>query len=263
MGLRPLRILCLGDSLTAGYTEFGMVHHPYHTALVKKLKAAFPELEIEVDEDGMDGDFTKNFSPRLTAAFRMKRSMKPYDWTIVLGGTNDLSLAMEPDQIFEYLERTYSNAIRRRSKVLALTVPEVGTVIKSPRILSLNARRDQLNEKIQGYNCKDFYSFDFKSAFSFAAMSDEDRKRYWDDGIHLTPDGYDLMGDRVGAALADILHRDADAREHAQTGAVGTSGRPTRRKRKFKDDEVDFDEETSDPGDMRRGYVVVRWKDLV
>lgn len=92
-------------------------------------------------------------------------------------------------------------------------------------------------------------------------MSEEDRKRYWDDRLHLTEDGYDLMGDKIGAALADILHREADAREQDQ--ALNNGGRRrVRRKRMFKGDENNFEEESGSPGDLRQGYVVVRCKDL-
>lgn len=29
--------------------------------------------------------------------------------------------------------------------------------------------------------------------------------KYWDDAIHFTPDGYDVIGDRVGVALAALM----------------------------------------------------------
>ncbi|EFW99448.1 lipase, gdsl [Grosmannia clavigera kw1407] len=264
MAERPLRILCLGDSLTAGYTQAGLLFHPYHHALVRKLKAAFPDLEVDVVEDGLSGDVSSHFSARLTAAFRAKKMMRPFDWTIVLGGTNDLCSGASPEQTFENLERAWSNGILRRSKVLALTVPEMATTSSSPVVASINARRDRLNALVQGYTHEDYYSYDFKSAFSYTAMSEEDRKRYWDDTLHFTPAGYDLMGDKIGAALVDILHREADAREQDQllNNGVEQGRQRLRRKRKFKGDENSFEEESGSPGDLRRGYVVVRCKDL-
>lgn len=34
---------------------------------------------------------------------------------------------------------------------------------------------------------------------------DSAHARYWDDAIHFTPDGYDLIGDKIGVALMGII----------------------------------------------------------
>lgn len=58
--LRPkpkpkLRVLCFGDSLTAGYSAMGAIHHPYNEKLEQMLAMAFPDLDIETAEDGESG----------------------------------------------------------------------------------------------------------------------------------------------------------------------------------------------------------------
>lgn len=53
---KTIRILCFGDSLTAGYSYFGTVHHPYEEKLGQMVEMAFPEYEIETVEDGLSGD---------------------------------------------------------------------------------------------------------------------------------------------------------------------------------------------------------------
>ena len=50
-----MRILCFGDSLTAGYSGMGAIYHPYTTRLVQFLEMAFPELDVETVEDGIPG----------------------------------------------------------------------------------------------------------------------------------------------------------------------------------------------------------------
>lgn len=56
MAARPkLRILCLGDSLTAGYSAMGAIHHPYSAKLEQMAAMAFPHLDIETVEDGLSG----------------------------------------------------------------------------------------------------------------------------------------------------------------------------------------------------------------
>jgi hypothetical protein len=55
-GPLPLRILCFGDSLTAGYTRRGAVYRPYGHELRKHLCAAFPAARFEVEDDGVPGE---------------------------------------------------------------------------------------------------------------------------------------------------------------------------------------------------------------
>lgn len=124
---RPkLRVLCFGDSLTAGYASWGAVHHPYNQKLEEMLSMAFPDLKIETEEDGVSGATVKHgFQTRMNAQckwhfffFSLSPSSlandkrltklgatvqtrpptkkkrddeenegKRYDWAIVLGGT--------------------------------------------------------------------------------------------------------------------------------------------------------------------------------
>jgi lysophospholipase L1-like esterase len=69
MTARPkLRILCFGDSLTAGYASWGAVHHPYCEMLESMLSMAFPDLKIVTAEDGLSGSTVKHgFQTRMNA----------------------------------------------------------------------------------------------------------------------------------------------------------------------------------------------------
>lgn len=82
-------------------------------------------------------------------------------------------------------------------------------------------------------------------------MTEEDRSRYWDDAVHFTPDGYDLIGQRVGIALVSLL-----VKERTKTDT------PARQRRVYRDDDCIFDEECGDPGAIDQGYIIVRRKDL-
>jgi hypothetical protein len=54
---KSLDILCFGDSLTEGYSEYGLLFTPYSTTLCEKLKAIFgSEFEIGVHTDGESGE---------------------------------------------------------------------------------------------------------------------------------------------------------------------------------------------------------------
>lgn len=108
---KPLRILCFGDSLTAGYYGRGTGYQPYSEVLTTKLRAAFPNRDVAVFENGMPGDvvsfgaFTQRLgeecksAPSLrghrlqahvlnkTCERAVRRAKAPFDWVIILGGT--------------------------------------------------------------------------------------------------------------------------------------------------------------------------------
>lgn len=111
-------------------------------------------------------------------------------------------------------------------------------------------------------------------------MSEQDRQLYWDDNVHLTPSGYDLMGQKIAARFLEVLHHQdekpssgpqtANAEDEDQTAAtaaavaaapVTSSSRRTRSK-VFGDDNLVFEEESGDSTQLGKGYVVVRKKDL-
>jgi hypothetical protein len=56
----PLRILCFGDSLTAGYSKFGLIHAPYSKVLKTELEIKFwareKKRKVDVAMDGQSGD---------------------------------------------------------------------------------------------------------------------------------------------------------------------------------------------------------------
>lgn len=263
MALRPLRILCFGDSLTAGYTQDGLQYHPYLHVLRRQLRDAFPGLEVDIEEDGMDGGLTQHFSGRLRTLYRERGTPQDtiFDWVIVLGGTNDLAINARPEAIFENLERTWAFAKMRKTKVLALTVPDLAILTRpGGPVNRVNERRNELNNMILGYTSQNFYAFDFQKTFSYANMPADDRKRFWDDAVHFSPAGYDRMGELVADSLINILK----AEEHAAAGPEPTTLSTVRpRKRKmFRDDDVNFDEEKLGPDELRHGYIVVRRADL-
>jgi lysophospholipase L1-like esterase len=83
----PLRILCFGDSLTAGTWNMGCAQSPYSARLRERLCAAFPRREIRVTTDGENGCLVSvsSFTERLERQYR--RVPEGFDWAIVLAGT--------------------------------------------------------------------------------------------------------------------------------------------------------------------------------
>lgn len=145
-----LRILCFGDSLTAGYSSH-KPDHPYAHALTKTLTRAFPSLTVDAHVDGVAGDFvslpTSRFLPRIEPVFLTKGGGTPFDWTVVLGGTNDLALVIEPEKLFAALRAVWAVPLSKGGRVLACTVPDS----KPSGRGNVAARRDELNGLIRGW----------------------------------------------------------------------------------------------------------------
>jgi hypothetical protein len=116
-------ILCFGNSLTAGYHQYGLNYHPYAWELEEKLKAAFPSHTFQVDVDGLPGDLVIHppgrFLPRLQRrcaytyiyiVLVRPRNISPsnhtagaeisYDWVIVLGATKSVLLISYPRRVW-------------------------------------------------------------------------------------------------------------------------------------------------------------------
>ena len=101
---KSLRILCFGDSLTAGYTSWGLEFHPYADHLRVGLQQSLSTSEIEIDVAGLSGDQVRgSYLPRIKS--KCAHTQTPYDWIIVMGGTNDLGWGQSPDDIYEGLSK--------------------------------------------------------------------------------------------------------------------------------------------------------------
>lgn len=97
------------------------------------------------------------------------------------------------------------------------------------------------------------YVYDLDAAIPYFAMSSSDRYKYWDDEVHFSVEGYNLIGNKVGMNIVKYLVEDRAA-----------AGAPVhvKKRRVFRGDEKVFTEEDGDPSSLDQGYVVVRRKDL-
>jgi len=73
---------------------------------------------------------------------------------------------------------------------------------------SIGTSRKQVNGKLQELASKSedkTLLVDFASKILYHGVPREERDKYWDDGIHFTPDGYDVIGVMVFEALKPFL----------------------------------------------------------
>ena len=62
------------------------------------------------------------------------------------------------------------------------------------------------------------YTFDLYSAIPYATLDEATRKELWDDGLHLTGQGYKVMGDVIAVRLFEILRETEGPRMKATNG---------------------------------------------
>ncbi|KAI2625242.1 SGNH hydrolase-type esterase domain-containing protein [Xylaria nigripes] len=243
----PLRILCLGDSLTSGYPD----NTPYAGQLIRKIEAAFPGRKVQCDVDGLAGDFvtTGKFTSRMRKMWESARH--PYDWTIVLGGTNDLAVDKPAHQLILALKGVWGIPLSKGGKVLALTIPET-----KASSLHLTMRRNIVNDAIRNNERENYYYFDLWNKFPYHQMEPANRGRYWrPDGVHFQAAGYDLMGQMIGDGLVRILRL-------AEAQGTDISSIVTDRRQREAIEDLILEEEVGDSRLLSQGYIVVRKRDL-
>ena len=105
-----LRVLCFGDSLTAGYTKYGYEHHPYADNLRADLRYLLSTKDVNVEVEGLSGDLVQGRTAQFLRRIKAKCPVdepRQYDWIIIMGGTNDLGWGHEPYQIYQGLSKSF------------------------------------------------------------------------------------------------------------------------------------------------------------
>ena len=205
----PIRILCFGASITAGWSQLGTRYYPYACTLEARLKKALPNRQFGIKVAGLPGDtvIQGQYSKRLRSLISTATS--PYDWVIVQGGGNDLLSCREPKDILEALRDLWSIAFEAGSKVIALTVTK--TVLGSE---GLARRYDALNELIVSEENEKLYSVDVSKMLPPATMDNVMISRIYEkDGVHLGEKGYAMMGEAIASSLVEMIQAEPNGKD--------------------------------------------------
>ena len=198
-----LRILAFGASLTEGYHSDGCLFHPYTDRLAQLFRSASKHVEIE--NAGVSGEavLSPTMLPRLKQLLSSS-AHQPFDWILLLAGTNDTIRDQEKaSRVFDGYKLLIDECHRNRARVLAMTLPETEYPTASP----MDRQRREFNRLIKEQLTprKDVVVLDVDYHLPQHSLSDDQREQIWDDGIHLTPYGYDRLGELIYQALQPHL----------------------------------------------------------
>lgn len=194
-----IRILALGDSLTAGFSLRGTRHDPYTDKLGELLQGQ--GLSVSIDNHGEDGDTTDGMLFRLSQLLKTTKEVggPGYTHMILLGGTNDLG-GRDPKNVIKNLARIHGLAREHSMKTFAVTLPEHA---QDKRIEWLPVEREEINDFLRNEYAETLV--DLAREHPQHSLSDADLALYWDDGLHFTAKGYERMGEIIFANIKDKL----------------------------------------------------------
>ncbi len=189
------KILCIGDSHTAGFPAFdpmmrGNPESSYQFWLKKELLKTRPDINYDFINEGVCGDTSRGIIFRLTQALDTTQ----YNLAILAGGTNDLGMTSEK-QILKNLEEGYETCRKREIALIAPSIPPISLQDYVPKVITVNSGIEAYTAKFQNVFFADW----------FGALKDEQaflENRYNSgDGVHLSVEGYK----RIGVLLVPIV----------------------------------------------------------
>ena len=217
---KKLHILCFGDSLTAGYNQHGKNFFPYCTRLQQILnyRSNFP---VYAEAKGVVGEMAhKQMTNRLPLI--LGNATFQYDWVIILGGTNDilhvknfaddqeflnqLETVWQP-RITKDIEKLHQIALNRGAHTMLLTVPE-NSIEAWPDYKPLLKMRQRINDALRKYaNMSHGKTVlcDVARKIPRHTLGPVAESRFWDDHLHMTPEGYSKMAGIVADCLRPYL----------------------------------------------------------
>lgn len=204
--VRTHRILCYGDSLTAGTSDGFFVEYPYAPHLQAGLQHQFGEHSVVVRHRGLPGWTAANMVEDLDGpATGLRAAIQgiqdpALSLVVILAGTNDLGYGVGEEEIFDSIatlhQVAWDNGVPR---TIAIGIPSSGYQESNTDAKALATR---VNEKLQQY-CADrpkqatFVSFPFGY--------ERDGENWARDTLHFSQRGYQVLGESLVPVVAMVL----------------------------------------------------------
>ena len=209
-----MRIVCLGDSLTSGYSQ-GEDKYPYGSILQKLLDKECGKGKHEVITCGNNGETAVSMAKRYAVTTEIaERRRLPPKLFVILAGTNDLLAypQIEEEKIVGALAAMVDAAAVDLAVAVVCTVPRMPAPEERSPEYALTKRRYRLNELITEKFGED------------RVVDTSSLDAFEDDGLHLTKKGYAELAKLVYPACRAAMKR---CRPSKKAGPPKTAPTPT------------------------------------
>jgi len=207
---RP-KVVCYGDSLTAGFTRGGSQFVPYGTALRQGLAAQ--GLQCDVVINGLTGHTAKQMLRELDAPMAMDqcgikgRGLRCLigeegtpELVIIMAGTNDLGMHRDVAETFADICQLHAACHARGVPTFAVSPPHYAKRPECARLSQMLRRWSQQEPMVKGF-------MDIEELLPSSAL------QFWDaDKLHFSAVGCQQLGRKLSQPIAKILEQ-ADSDE--------------------------------------------------
>ena len=212
-----MRIVCLGDSLTSGYSQ-GEDKYPYGSILQKLLDKEVGKGKHEVITCGNNGETAVSMARRYAVTTEIaERRRLPPKLFIIMAGTNDLLAypVIEEDKIVGALAAMVDQTAVESAVAVVCTVPRMPAPEERSPEYALTKRRYRLNELIVEKFGED------------RVVDTSSLDAFEDDGLHLTKRGYAELAKLIYPVCRAAMKR---CRPSKKAGPPKTAPTPTPKK---------------------------------
>jgi lysophospholipase L1-like esterase len=223
--MREVRVLCLGNSLTAGHCGFMQPDRPWAAGMARHAsELSGGSVRVHGRALGLTGYSTTELIEEVEAKPWLLQ-LQSTDLVMIMSGTNDIGrLSEESDPaaavaaVMKNLAFLHQMCHDAGVPTIAMTILESGA---AKRLSWLGTMHGALNTAIKGQFGSSDRTFvvDACRALPFDGAS-----CLWaDDGLHLTEDGYSTLGRRLAELAVDLFA--TVAQQQANDAALALSRR--------------------------------------
>mmetsp|Transcript_69748 Transcript_69748/g.130244 ORF Transcript_69748/g.130244 Transcript_69748/m.130244 type:complete len:549 (-) Transcript_69748:2-1648(-) len=234
---RHRRILCFGDSLTAGYHSRGLGFSPYAPYLMDAL-----ELDVSCDvwmagysgltagrlARDLDAVSIKDITGRTGKGLRrILREDGPFDLVLIIVGTNDLGLQRLKREDSPDTQTILNSIVALHAACHEEGVTTVSLSVPPNRAMSIEKEEwqeyrnnwQELNSQLARWSLSDGHRSGVAAHLdtSFMVPYSDGSPLWEEDGLHLSPHGSRQLGEQIAGRIASVLTSEATLQKASET----------------------------------------------
>lgn len=202
------KILCYGDSLTAGFFAGGLKFDPYGRTMAEVLASGGIHAQVSVCGhsgcttremlDAAETDLSDVVGCTGNGLCRILEDQR-FDLVIIMSGTNDMGKGTPSDVIVEDLCQLHAICHLQGVPTLALAPPAA-------------PRNDLAQEMQRQYICNQLLASAAMTPYLLGCIDPADlvpvvEAQYWEtDGLHFAPRGSQVLGQSLALVVAQLAH---------------------------------------------------------